>query len=236
MRHRAVLIVTLLFAALASAVAVPARPSAAVSCFPCPATTTDWLNLRAEPSLSAAILDVMPPGAEIEWDPTVAPQNGFTYVTYGATEGWAFTDYLILYPAAATTTDWLNLREGPGLSYAVITVIPPGETVQLLGGPTNGLYDVGMRNGLSGYAHGDYLDFARRQSFMPGDEVIVVTDALNVRTGPSLSHHVISLVYQGDYLVVQEGPVVADNYSWYKVTFDSEGDEGWVAGDYLSAA
>ena len=56
------------------------------------ATTTAALNLRAEPSLSARVLLVMPAGSRVGLGSGWA--NGFRQVTYNGTTGWAHTDYL----------------------------------------------------------------------------------------------------------------------------------------------
>jgi uncharacterized protein YraI len=55
-------------------------------------TTTADLNLRAEPSLSAKILLVMPEGSVVA--AMDAWSNGFRKVAYKGTTGWASTDYL----------------------------------------------------------------------------------------------------------------------------------------------
>lgn len=55
-------------------------------------TTTDYLNLRAEPSTSARILLVMPSGAKVTAQAGTAP--GWRQVSYNGTTGWASTDYL----------------------------------------------------------------------------------------------------------------------------------------------
>lgn len=56
------------------------------------ATTTANLNLRAEPSLSARVLLVMPAGAKVALGSGTA--NGWRQVTYKGTTGWASTAYL----------------------------------------------------------------------------------------------------------------------------------------------
>ncbi|HEY7034929.1 MAG TPA: SH3 domain-containing protein [Thermomicrobiales bacterium] len=55
-------------------------------------TTTTDLNLRAGPSTSDDVLDVMPEGAVVEI--TGDPENGFYPVRYGGVNGWAFGDNL----------------------------------------------------------------------------------------------------------------------------------------------
>lgn len=54
--------------------------------------TTTALNLRAEPSLSARVLTVMPSGARVT--PTGKGSGQFAQVVYGSLTGWAATAYL----------------------------------------------------------------------------------------------------------------------------------------------
>jgi uncharacterized protein YkwD/uncharacterized protein YraI len=55
-------------------------------------TVTTDLNLRSGPSLSDAVILVMPPGAVVE--ATGTARNGFLPVTYNGTSGWAYAAYL----------------------------------------------------------------------------------------------------------------------------------------------
>jgi uncharacterized protein YgiM (DUF1202 family) len=55
-------------------------------------TTTDVLNLRAEPNTSADVLHVMPLGATVQL--TGDESNGFVSVTYNGVDGWAYSQYL----------------------------------------------------------------------------------------------------------------------------------------------
>ena len=54
--------------------------------------TTTALNLRAEPSLSAKVLTVMPSGSRVK--PTGQGSGQFAEVVYGSLKGWAATAYL----------------------------------------------------------------------------------------------------------------------------------------------
>jgi murein DD-endopeptidase MepM/ murein hydrolase activator NlpD len=56
----------------------------------------------------------------------------------------------------AYTIDRLNLRDGPGEGFGVITVIPQYGQVSVTGGPENNFYPLTYQ-GLSGWASGDYL-------------------------------------------------------------------------------
>jgi uncharacterized protein YgiM (DUF1202 family) len=215
--------------------AATSRPASALSCGPCPATATDYLNLREGPSLDDDVLLVIPAWAELEWDPAETRQNGFVAVNYDGTDGWAYAAYLILFPMTATTTDWLNLRDDPSLSAEVITVMPMGADVQVLSGPDNGFFSVRYGE-QAGWAYGDYLDFGGGGGdFDPGDVVVVATDALNLRAGPGLGEDVLTVLFQGKRLEILDEPETAAGYVWYEVDAGNAG-EGWVAGAYLAAA
>ncbi len=56
------------------------------------ATTTAALNLRADASLSAKVLTVMPSGSRVKVLDGYA--NGFRKVSYNGVTGWAHTSYL----------------------------------------------------------------------------------------------------------------------------------------------
>lgn len=210
--------------------AAPA-PASAFSCGPCPAVTTDALNLRDGPSLNAAVLLVMPAGAELEYDPSVPAQNGYVAVSYGSVEGYAHRLYLLLFPASASPTDWLNLRSGPSLSASVIMVMEPGSPVQVRSAADNGYFSVAYEQRVVGYAHGDYLDFESTGSFAAGDDAVVNTNALNLRTEAGLDGAVRAILFSGDDLTIESGPVETAGFTWYAV--DSDRGAGWVAGEYL---
>jgi uncharacterized protein YgiM (DUF1202 family) len=232
MSFKVVLAVIVLIGSLAAAIAAPA-PAGAVSCGPCPGTATDNVNLREGPSLADDVILVIPAGAELEWDSFGDQANGYVPVTYDGVDGYAHGDYLLLFPAFGTTTDWLNLREEPSRNSAVLDVMPPGADVQLLGGPENGFYAVRYDQRIAGYAHGDYIDIQRGGEFAPGDEVGVATDALNLRGGAGLNKSVRAVLPQGTQLVIEAGPSEADGFTWYRVDAGGYGG-GWVAGEYLA--
>ncbi len=206
-------------------------PASALSCGPCPAVTTDALNLRDGPSLSADVLLVMPAGADLEYGPSVPAQNGYVAVSYGGVDGFAHRLYLLLFPASASPTDWLNLRSGPSLSSSVIMVMEPGSLVQVRGSADNGYFSVAYEQRVVGYAHGDYLDFESTGQFSVGDEVVVNTDALNLRSGAGLDERVLAVLFSGEELTISSGPVEAAGFTWYEV--DGAEGAGWVAGEYL---
>lgn len=128
-------------------------------------TTTDDLNLRADPALNATILDVMPEGAAVEV--TGDPVAGFYPVAYGGQSGWAYSAYLTLGftgegPAMTggqqgevlVADGPVNFRTGPSTGDAIIAVIPDGGLVALNGDSANGFLSI-IYADQSGWAHAD---------------------------------------------------------------------------------
>ena len=149
------------------------------------AHTTDYLNLRSGPSTSTRVILVMPVGAAVQL--TGAAESGFSGVVYDGTNGWASNDYLSESSSGggsvdpgdgnagtAYTTDYLNLRTGPGLSNSVILVMPEGVEVTLTGEQRNGF--AGVRyDGTAGWASLDYLTSGSPD---PGDDGVYTRDEI----------------------------------------------------------
>ena len=241
MRYQSRLLIAV---ALVAGLLVPAaaRPDgvAARSCWPCPATTTADLNLRAGPSLADEVYLVIPAGAAVEWDPMQGEIAGFVAVTYDGVSGWAHRDYLRRYPGFATTTDGLNLRSDPSLDAGVILVMPAGSQVTTLGGQTNGFFLVEYGSTI-GWAHGDYLSFDEggpgNDGFPIGEMVVVVDGPLNYRTDPALGAGVLEVLPTGTEGAILDGPVYADGWTWYQIGLPGYGPDGetpgWAAGEFL---
>lgn len=231
MRLRGILALLLLAVTMLGVVQHP-QAASAQSCGPCPAYVTQSLNLRQTASSSSAILAVMPAGSTPVWYPANGvTSTGYVSVTYGSYTGWAFADYIILYPAYGYATTALNLRSGAGTGYSVLLVIPSGGNVTVLSGPTsNGWYNVQYGN-VAGYVIGTYLSFQDNHvSFVPGERP-VTTAALRLRSGAGTGYSTIATLPVGTTVTIISGPTFANTYSWYRVS--SAYGTGYVAADYL---
>ena len=120
--------------------------------------------------------------------------------------------------ASAHTLDVLNLRTDPWLDATVITVIPPDSPVSIDGTPVNGYYPI-TYNGASGWAYGVYLD-------APSSATAI--DALNLRSGPSLSDPVLTVIPAGAAVNLYAGSANDFVYVGYGDT------AGWAFGAYLT--
>lgn len=101
--------------------------------------TTGNLNLRSGPGTGYTILAVMPKGSAVT---VLSTSGGWSRLVYSGKTGYASASYLSTTPPSGTTTvvryttAALNLRTGPGTSYAIITTMPKGASVELLDNST----------------------------------------------------------------------------------------------------
>jgi len=121
--------------------------------------TTGNLNLRTGPSTSYSIIRVIPSGAEVK---VLSTSSGWARVVYDGSQGYCSLSYLKLKstePPTSTdvriTTEELNLRSGPGVSYSIIAVMPAGAKVMVLS--VSGDWAKVNYSGKIGYAHTGYL-------------------------------------------------------------------------------
>lgn len=121
-------------------------------------TTTDYVNLRAGPSLDDSIKLVVPSGSTVLL--TGDEENDFLSVDYKGTKGWLHSDYVRTGSSSAsqtrTVTEALNLRDGASTNDDVILVMPAGAKVTLRGSEDNGFAPV-TYNGQNGWAYSQYL-------------------------------------------------------------------------------
>lgn len=148
-------------------------------------------------------------GHHLHSSPPRSSQRGaalYRSVTFLTLFSMLFGGLLLLAPtgasaqSTATTTDYLNMRSGPGTGYDIITTMPSGASVSVTGASEAGFYPV-TYNGLSGYAAGEWLSIGG--SAAPSAPVTndgatgtayVHSGALNLRSGPGLGYSIITVM------------------------------------------
>ena len=226
------------------------------------ATVTASLNLRGGPGLDYDVRTVMPAGATVELRGDA--QGGYFPLSYNGTTGWAHGDWLNMGAAPApspdpepepgdgsvgvgdtatgnaSTTAALNLRQGPGLGYAVVTVMPFGSSVELRGDPQGGYYPLSF-NGTLGWAHGDWLTIGgsapapdpdpQQPAPDPGDgshpQYLYTEVAVNMRSGPGTDNSIVWVIPPGTRINITG----AAQNGWYPTAWAHV--SGWMHGDYL---
>lgn len=120
--------------------------------------TTTAVNMRTGPGTNHGVIRVLPAGTTVDIFNMAA--GGYRMIGYAAQQGWVLDGALGQggeQGGTAVTTSSLNLRAKPNSTGRVITVMPAGSTVTLLGSGANGYAKVSY-NGKVGYAFTAYLN------------------------------------------------------------------------------
>lgn len=122
----------------------------------------------------------------------------------------------------ATTS--VNMRAGEAKTFEVVTVVPGGETVEVLEMPSSGWYKV-KYDGKEGYIWNEYLESDGSVSTM----FVNASAGLNLRDKAGMDGNVIALIPDGT-----EVKILGKDGTWYQVEYD--GKTGYCAGEYLKGS
>lgn len=156
--------------------------------------------------------------------------------------GWSHRAYLELLAEAPPPSEsdvkyrvdayLLNLRQGPGTIYAVVGSLRKSEMVDGLAvSPDGGWAQVRKADGVTGWASLKYLTrIAAPPPSSPDDiHMIVITDTLNVRSGPGTGYTVIGKTHRGDRLIYLNATPAWD---WVNIKMP-DNKTGWCSAKYL---
>ncbi|MBX3127450.1 MAG: SH3 domain-containing protein [Polyangiaceae bacterium] len=130
------------------------------------------------------------------------------------------------------TTGNVNLRTGASTSHSIIRVVPKGSTVTVAASnPSNGFYQV-KHNGTLGHLHGNYLEPTGGSSgSLPTGTTLTATANVNLRSGPSTSYSVHTVVPAGAQVaLLSPNP----NNGFYNVQYS--GYSGWSSSKYYTTS
>jgi uncharacterized protein YgiM (DUF1202 family)/uncharacterized protein YvpB len=200
--------------------------------------TTDVLRIRSGPSTGFPIIGRTYLGDTVQI--LEGPTNGFYRITAGSVTGWSSVDYLRVTAATtppptspptgtgtATVTQNLNLRQGPGTSYAILKVMPKGATVTIRTGPSGGWYQVDYQ-GVTGWASAQYLSVGTGTTppTTGTKTATIAVELLNLRSSGTLSGAILGRMVYGETV-----EILATAGEWYKVNY--HGTTGYAYGPYL---
>lgn len=120
-----------------------------------------------------------------------------------------------------TNDDYVNLREGPGTEYDIITTLPNGSWARLGEGVWDERWTYVMCEGNVGWVHSDFvhdLSGVIRNNTNTG---------CNVRQGPGTDYDIIGYLYNGEYAVAHD---TYDDEGWFCIEYD--GGIGWISGGF----
>lgn len=134
-------------------------------------------------------------------------------------------------PVATVTAPRLNVRSGPGTTYAVITTVTQDETVTMIARTADLSWaQIRTLGGVVGWVSTYYLESTAAFSSLPivtntEPQAEVTALALNVREGPGLIYDVVGLVHEGDIVSLVGRN---SNSSWLYIRYD-DNQLGWIA-------
>lgn len=202
----------------------------------------NWRNQAATPVSAEITLagGYVPVRMEYyEADVLAEAHLGWQQIGAGANTGGA--------PMASVTSSWLNVRQGPGITYAIISQLYRGQMVQLAGIRSADATWVKLilPDGRQGWSYAGYLQssvpisgFAVEGGGPPSPPVsgstATVSNAayVNVRTGPGVAYSVFTALPRGSNVEMLGRNA---NSTWAKVRLVS-GATGWMNAYYLSSA
>ena len=143
----------------------------------------DALRLREEASTSSTIL------ATASKNDTVVvledAGNGWYKVDYKSVEGYMSGEYLTIsekadvaigYGLVKTGGSTLNVRSGPGTSYAKVTSLYDGNVVSIVG-IDSGWYKITTSSGVTGYVSSDYMVTCKDSAGSRGDDTATTSSS-----------------------------------------------------------
>ena len=183
---------------------VYSRPIYAMVC-----TAGGALNIRSSPN--GPILFTLPNTSQVLV--TGSRREGFIPIRSNFNNGWASEQFLCLCneinvappppppPSTGivvTSGSNLNLRISPSTTASILASIPNGSTVTIIGGPTNGFYQV-THSGRTGWASSQFI---RPSTAVTTGIVSTMGGNLNLRSAPSTSASILRTIPNGSTVTI----------------------------------
>jgi len=214
------------------------------------------LNVRDDSDIAGEVVAQLETGdtATILSGPIANGDYDWYEVEFDAdTSGWVAADFIAAASANEDEDGYsagevievidgpLNVRAEAGTSREVITQLETGDTATVISGPDTAddlnWYEVEIDSETSGWIASDFVarvdSFDTGQEISIGDGVRVAVDGANFRSDAGLDAEIIDNFDIDALLLVQDGPVEADGYTWYQV-FSYYYGEGWIAGELVT--
>lgn len=123
----------------------------------------------------------------------------------------------------ATSGSRLNVRTAPSTGAATVSTLSNGSYVTLIS-KSGSWWRVEYADGKYGYCHADYI------TAVSGSTASVTASALNVRSGPAVSHSVMGYLHSGETVIV-----LSTSGGWSRILYHGT-KTGYVSARYLSGA
>ena len=212
-------------------------------------TITGRVNFRTGPGKSYSSMGKIEKGKKVTY---LGSSGNWIKIKYNSKTGYIYKDYIskaTTSTSSSTSTsvryvkssDGLNVRKGPSVSYSKITNLPNGTKVTVKS-TSNGWSKI-TSGSITGYVNSSYLtskkpstetssntsnDKNNQTNETSTTKYISASSGLNVRKGPSTSYSVISTLAKGTKVTVK-----STSNGWSKITAGSI--TGYVNSSYLTS-
>jgi uncharacterized protein YraI len=215
-------------------------PALAASGYAVKATAS--VNLRKGPGLDYAKITSISKGRTLTYlNISQLDARGIAWhkVSYNGSSAWISWRYsnltkdgkAVSEAQAVEATASVNLRKGPGTSYAVITSVSKGARLVYLGERTkvNGVYwyKVSSAHGIA-WLTSQYSKLVDPTKGMTS--VVETTGSVHLRKGPGLDYAAITSVSSGRTFAYISSSTDSRGVNWYKVSYD--GGIAWISSKY----
>lgn len=124
------------------------------------------------------------------------------------------------------TTDTLNVREGPGLSYKVIEVGKRGDRFSVIDEKSDWIQVSLNSSGKKGWVAAWLVKKHSSNEVSASKNGIVTVNQLRVRSGPSTSYQVVTTLSQGATVTI-----IKTESNWHQIKASNV--TGWVAAEFI---
>lgn len=217
------------------------------------------LNLRDTPTEEGSVT------GQLEIDVTATVLNGpveggsrswYLIETDDDTQGYVAAEFIAIAPpetfaageSVVVDQGPVNLRAEASVDSDVIEVLEDAVTVTVVSGPVVGgehsWYEVRAASGETGFTAAEFLTEIEAESASEGGEgpdfpigsFVFAAEDIEIREAGMIDATVVSTLADGATATVTEGPVAADDFTWFQVTVGSGDDAvtGWAQGESLT--
>lgn len=219
--------------------------------------TTNSLNVRSGPGTAYAKLGAFAKGKTFTVTGKIKDNSGAWWyrLTYSGKTGYVHSNYVTIKVVSSSdytvtsVTDTkgtvsngpLNVRKGPGTSYAKLGSLTEGKTFSVTGKAKDkdGVYWYRFTyNGAAGFVHSGYVTTKKTDSASDYKPVtfktgtVTTNDGLNVRSGAGTGYSILTILSYGNTIAITGSAKDSKGNTWYKYKYSST-KTGYVIADYI---
>ncbi len=217
------------------------------------------LNLRDTPTEEGSVtgqLDVGDTATVLNGPVDGGSRSWYLIETDDDTQGWVAAEFIAIAPpetfaageSVVVEQGPVNLRAEASVDSDVIEVLDDAATVTVVSGPVVGgehsWYEVRAASGETGFAAAEFLAEIEDETAAEGGEgpdfpmgsFVFAAEEIEIREAAMIDATVVSTLADGAVATVAEGPVAADDFTWFQITVGSGDDAvtGWAQGELLT--